>query len=90
MRSTVIITKRGDGYIAQVSGAFGGGFRGARCGLTAEQAAGRAAGWMCDYAQTNKEGGDLMAPPEVMALVPAHLHSVAARSRNNQSDAAPF
>ena len=79
MRSTVIITKRGAGYIAQASGAFGGGFRGVRCGLTPEQAAARAAGWMCDYAQTNKEGGDLMAPTEVLALVPEHLRCVPAR-----------
>ena len=79
MRSTVIITKRGEGYIAQASGAFGGGFRGVRCGLTPEQAAARAAGGMCDYAQTNHEGGDLMAPPEVLALVPEHLRSVAGR-----------
>jgi hypothetical protein len=79
MRSTVIITKRGAGYIAQVSGAHGGGFRGVRVGLTADEAAARAAGLMCDYAQTNKEGGDLMAPPEVKALVPEHLRSVAGR-----------
>jgi hypothetical protein len=78
MRSTVIITKRGEGFIAQVSGVFGGGFRGVRCGLTPEQAAARAAGWMCDYAQTNKEGGDLMAPSEVLELVPKHLRSVPA------------
>jgi hypothetical protein len=79
MRSTVIISKRGAGYIAQASGAFGGGFRGVRCGLTPHEAAARAAGWMCDYAQSNKEGGDLMAPPEVLELVPAHLRSVASR-----------
>jgi hypothetical protein len=79
MRSTVIITKRGEGYIAQFSGAFGGGFRGVRCGLTPEQAAARAAGWMCDYAQTNKDGGDLMAPAEVLELVPQHLRSIPAR-----------
>jgi hypothetical protein len=34
---------------------------------------------MCDYAQTNKEGGDLMAPPEVLELVPEHLRSVDGR-----------
>ncbi len=79
MRSTVIISKRGEGYIAQVCGAFGGGFRGVRCGLTPDAAAARAAGWMCDYAQTNKEGGDLMAPPEVLELVPEHLRSVDGR-----------
>jgi hypothetical protein len=79
MRSTIIITKRGAGYIAQASGAHGGGFKGVRCGLTPDEAARRAAGWMCDYAQTNKDGGDLMAPSEVLALVPVHLRSVASR-----------
>ena len=79
MRSTVIITKRGDGYIAQVSGKFGGGFTGVRCGLTPEEAAARAAGWMIEYAQSNTKGGDLMAPKEVIDLVPNHLRSVPGR-----------
>jgi hypothetical protein len=76
MRSIVIISKRGDGYIAKVSGKFGGGFSGVRCGLTPDAAAERAAGWMCDYARSNKEGGDLVAPKEVIDLVPACLRSV--------------
>ena len=79
MRSTVIIKKRGEGYIATVSGKFGGGFQGARCGLTAFEAATKAAEWMISYAQSNDEGGDLMAPPEVIELVPEHLHSIDAR-----------
>ena len=31
---------------------------------------------MIEYAQANPEGGDLMAPPEVLELVPAHLRSI--------------
>jgi hypothetical protein len=79
MRSTVIITKRGPGYTSTVCGKFGGGHQGARCGLTPYDAAAAAARYMIEYAQSNPEGGDLMAPPEVLDLVPEHLRSVAAR-----------
>lgn len=80
MRSSIIITKRGVGYVSTVSGKFGGGHQGARCGLTPYDAAARAAEYMIQYAQSNPEGGDLMAPPEVLDLVPEHLRSVAART----------
>lgn len=76
MRTTVIITKRGDGYISAVAGQHGGGHSGARAGLTPYDAAARAARLMIEYAQANPEGGDLMAPPEVLELVPAHLRSI--------------
>lgn len=79
MRTTIIITKRGEGYISTVSGKFGGGHQGARCGLTAYEAAAAAGRYMIEYAQSNPEGGSLMAPPEVMELVPAHLRSINAR-----------
>jgi DNA-binding PucR family transcriptional regulator len=79
MRTTVIITARGEGYISTVSGRFGGGHSGRRCGLTAYEAAAAAARYMIDYAQSNPEGGELMAPPEVLDLVPDHLRSVAAK-----------
>lgn len=85
MRSTVIIRKRGDNYISDVSGRFGGGHQGARAGLTTEDAAIRAAQLMVQYAQSNPEGGDLVAPSEVLALVPKHLQSVEAR--DNQPSA---
>ena len=80
MRSTVIISKRGEGYIGTVSGRFGGGFQGARCGLTPFEAATKAAEWMIQHSQTNPDGGDLMAPSEVLELVPEHLRSIAATS----------
>ncbi len=76
MRTTVIIEKRGAGYISTVSGRFGGGHSGARAGLTAEDAAIRAAKLMLEYAQTNPEGGDLIAPDDVIKRVPPHLHTI--------------
>lgn len=78
MRTTVIIAKRGAGYISTVAGKFGGGHTGARCGLTPYDAAVKAAEYMIQYSQGNPEGGDLMAPPEVLELVPEHLRSIAA------------
>ncbi len=80
MRSTIIITKRGAGYISDASGQFGGGRNGARCGLTPYEAAARAAQLMIEYGASNPEGADLMAPPEVLDLVPEHLRSIAAKA----------
>lgn len=77
MRSTVIIKKDGGGYYSTVAGKFGGGHSNARAGLNAYDAAARAAQLMIEYAQSNEDGGDLMAPPEVMEIVPEHLRSIA-------------
>ena len=79
MRTTVIISKRGEGYISTVSGKFGGGHQGARCGLTPFDAAAKAAQYMIEYAQSNPDGGDLIAPSEILDLVPDHLRSIPAR-----------
>jgi hypothetical protein len=76
MRSTVIIRKRGEGYISDVSGKFGGGHHGCRCGLTPFDAAASAARYMIEYGQSNPEGADLMAPAEVLELVPEHLRTI--------------
>jgi len=76
MRSTVIIEKRG-GYISTVSGKFGGGHQNARAGLDPQAAAATAARLMIQYAQSNEEGGDLVAPADVLDLVPQHLRSIA-------------
>jgi hypothetical protein len=76
MRTTVIISKRGAGYISTVHGQFGGGHDGARAGLTAYDAAAVAAKYMIRYAKSNPEGGDLMAPTEVLELVPADLRNI--------------
>lgn len=76
MRSTIIIARRGAGYISTVSGRYGGGHQGARCGLTPHQAATHAAGLMLRYGARNPDGASLMAPEEVMALVPMHLRAI--------------
>ena len=77
MRSTIIIEKRGNHYIATASGRFGGGYSGVTAGDTAEQVAAFAAREMVRYAQSNPEGGDLLAPDEVTNLVPDHLVAIA-------------
>ena len=79
MRSAVIIRQRGQGYVSDVTGKFGGGHQGARAGLTPYDAAAHAASMMIRYAVGNPEGGDLMAPPEVLELVPEAWRSIAAR-----------
>lgn len=79
MRASVVISRRGEGYISSVTGKFGGGHSGCRAGLTPYDAAAHAAQMMQRYAVTNSEGGDLMAPPEVLALVPESLRVVAGR-----------
>ncbi len=76
MRSTVIIEHKGGGYRATVQGKFGGGYRNASAGDTAEKAAAHAAREMIRYGQTNPDGGSLVAPAEVLALVPEHLREV--------------
>ena len=77
MRSSVIITQSDNGYISTVSGRFGGGHQSARAGLDAHAAAATAARHMINYAQSNPEGGDLIAPREVLELVPEHLRTIA-------------
>jgi hypothetical protein len=44
-----------------------------------QAAAATAARLMIQYAQSNEEGGDLVAPAEVRELVPQHLRSIASR-----------
>jgi hypothetical protein len=80
MRATVIIEKKQNRYTATVSGKFGGGYSGVNAGTTAEEAAGFAAREMISYGRSNSEGGDLVAPAEVLQLVPESLRSVPARS----------
>ena len=80
MRSTVIITKKGEGYYVTVSSKLGVAHQNARAGLTTFDAAATAALHMIQYAQSNDEGGDLMAPAEVLELVPMHLRNIDAES----------
>lgn len=80
MTSTVNIRTRGAGiakvYIADVQGKFGGGYQGAMAGREPHEAAGFAVREMMRYASHNSEGGVLVAPPEVLALIPEHLRSI--------------
>lgn len=85
MRTTVIITKRGAGYISTVSGRHGGGHQGARCGLTPYDAAASAARLMVEYG-SNPEGATLMAPGEVLSLVPKHLHEISLFEKGNDCE----
>jgi len=77
MRSTVIIEHKGNGYRATAQGKFGGGYRNAPAGDTPDKAAAHAASAMIRYGQSNPDGGSLVAPAEVLALVPEHLREVA-------------
>ena len=78
MRTTVIVEPRGNGYVMTVCGRFGGGYTGRRCGVTPQEAATAAAKAMIEYASisSNPDGGTLMAPMEVICLVPDHLKSI--------------
>jgi len=76
MRTTVIVEKRGEGYVYDLLGQSGGESRGVRCGLTPFAAAVKAARLMIDCANTNAAGGVLMAPTEVLELVPRHLRTI--------------
>ncbi len=78
MKTTIIIYKRGDGYVADIGARHGLVSQGARCGLTAADAATWAGRMMLRYASpdANPEGGVLTAPQEVMELVPEHLHAI--------------
>ena len=78
MKTTIIITKRGDGYIGTVGARNSIVLQGVRCGLTPHDAATWAATMMLRYASpdSNVEGGELMAPTEVFDLVPDHLRKI--------------
>lgn len=78
MKTTIIIQQRGEGYIATIGARNGVVLQGARCGLTPHDAATWAAIMMLRYASpdSNPEGGVLIAPPEVLELVPEHLRKI--------------
>ena len=82
MRTSITIIKdtKGD-YIATARGKDGRGFTDANAGTKVSHVAGRAARWMSYYATSNSEGGDLIAPAEVLALVPKQLRSIPARKK---------
>ena len=79
MRTTVVIRKRGDLYIADVQGMFGGGYQGATAGREPHDAATFASREMIRYGTCNDRGASLVAPQEVTDLVPEHLRDIAAK-----------
>ena len=87
MRTSIIITKRividhigANYYTVTIRGKYGSEFCGVLPAIPHEAAA-RAAEWMLSYAMSNAEGGDLVAPDEVLCLVPEQLRSIPARKR---------
>jgi hypothetical protein len=74
VRTTVIVKQRGAGFVATVSTSEEGAPNGARIGLSPSEAAASAAELMMRWCR--ETGGDLLAPPEVLALVPAHLRTI--------------
>lgn len=74
-RSTITITQRAGWYIATVDG------QSERIGRTAAEAAAIATRLMLRHAVENPAGGALVAPSEVLAMVPAHLRDVPAVPR---------
>ena len=80
MRTLITIRKRGAGYVIDAALPFGGSYAGRQCGLSPYEAATTAARAMSAYADLNKDGCDLMAPPEVIKLVPEAWRNVPAKS----------
>ena len=72
MRTLITIRKRGAGYIMDASTRGELIRQGAQCGVDPYAAATAAPSAMAQYAAlfSNPDGGDLMAPPEVMEHVP--------------------
>ena len=77
-RLTITITQRAGWYIAEVDGP---GARVLRVGRTAAEAAAIATLLMLQHAVENPNGGTLVAPADVLNLVPAHLRDVPAVPR---------
>lgn len=51
-------------------------------GTVQGEAATHAAGLMLRYGATNPDGASLMAPDEVMALIPEHLRAIEPRTQS--------
>lgn len=69
MKATLIIEKRGEGYIYDLF-SVRATKRGVRCGLTPLEAATEASRIL---ANLQFEGAAVVAPPEVLEIIPAHL-----------------
>lgn len=69
MKATLIIEQRGEGYIYDLF-SVRATKRGVRCGLTPLEAATEASRIL---AQLRHEGAAVLAPSEVLEIIPAHL-----------------
>jgi len=67
--SSIIVYKRGDVYICDVTGCFGGGFSGAFAGRTPEEAGLFALTQKARYIDTNPKGGNMHLPQEVKEAI---------------------
>ena len=76
MRTTVVIHLGDDGFMATANDQHGVAFELPKAGLTPADAAATAAALMVKFAVNNPDGGEVMAIPEVLALIPEHLRSV--------------
>jgi hypothetical protein len=76
MKTSIIIEKRHPNhYVMTAAGKFGGGYTRHLDG-DFQTVAAIAAREMIRYAQGNAEGGDMLAPQEILDLVPEHLRSI--------------
>jgi hypothetical protein len=62
--SSVIVYKRGENYYCDVTGLFGGGYRGAYTGASVEEAALFALREKGRYITNNPKGGNMYLPKE--------------------------
>ena len=67
--SSVVIHKRGDTYICDARGCFGGGFSGAFAGKTAEDAGLFALRQKIMYIDSNPMGGNMFLPAEIRKAI---------------------
>ena len=77
-KSRIMVHATAGGYRIHVAGRFGGGFAATRPGTPAEVAPFIGAQIM-RYTLSNPLGGYLMAPPEIMDLIPEDLRSIEPR-----------
>ena len=76
--SRIIVHKATGGYRIHVAGRFGGGFSATQLGSPTDVAPFVAA-QMQRYAVSNPFGGAVIAPPEILDLIPEDLRRIAGR-----------
>lgn len=84
MKTTVIVKECQGGYQVTVSTGQGIGEAIYSDGDNPFDAAAAAAEAMAKWGVTNEEGAELMAPPEVLELVPGHLRSIEGKPKRER------